>query len=66
MTEAMVERGVALVGAIIVGVTAIIQLRNDWEARGLDASVTKILLVLMAVGCGIALLAAVNVLGVRA
>lgn len=66
MTEAAIERAIALVGAILVGVTAIVQLKNDWAARGLDASVTKILLGLMAVGCVLALLAAVNVLGVRA
>jgi hypothetical protein len=66
MTEASIEKGIALIGAILVGVTAIVQLKNDWEARGLDATVTKVLLGLMAVGCVIALLAAVNLLGVRA
>ena len=52
-------------GAVIVGVTAIVQLKNDWKARGLDASVTKLLLGLMAFGCALALLAAVNFLGAR-
>jgi hypothetical protein len=66
MNEAFIERGIALVGAILVGVTAIVQLKNDWAAHGLDASVTKLLLGLMAFGCVLALLAAVNVLGVRA
>ena len=66
MTEATLEKGAALIGAIVVGVTAIVQLRNDWVARGLDADVTKILLGLMAIGCVLALLAAVNILGVRA
>jgi hypothetical protein len=66
MTEAFIERGAALAGAIVVGVTAIVQLKNDWAAQGLDASVTKVLLGLMAVGCVLALLAAVNVLGARA
>ncbi|MEO7038491.1 MAG: hypothetical protein ABI186_00500 [Candidatus Elarobacter sp.] len=65
MTEVFVERGVAMVGALLVGVTAIVQLKNDWTAHGLDASVTKLLLGLMALGCVLALLAAVNVLGVR-
>jgi hypothetical protein len=65
MTEAYIERGVALVGATVVGVTAIVQLKNDWVARGLDADVTKLLLGLMALGCVLALLAAVNVLGAR-
>ncbi len=66
MNEVVIERGIALVGAIVVGATAIVQLKNDWAAHGLDASVTKLLLGLMAFGCVLALLAAVNVLGVRA
>jgi len=66
MTEVAIERGVALVGAILVGITATVQLKNDWAARGLDATVTKVLLGLMAFGCILALLAAVNVLGARA
>jgi hypothetical protein len=66
MNEVFIERGIALVGAILVGVTAIVQLKNDWAAHGMDASVTKLLLGLMAFGCVLALLAAVNVLGVRA
>ncbi|HTJ25987.1 MAG TPA: hypothetical protein VMA36_07470 [Candidatus Limnocylindria bacterium] len=65
MTEAAIFKGVALIGALIVGITASVQLKNDWQARGLDATVTKLLLGLMAFGCVLALLAAVNVLGVR-
>jgi hypothetical protein len=65
MTEAFVERSVAFVGAILVGITAIVQLKNDWPARGMDASVTKLLLGLMALGCVLALLAAANFLGAR-
>lgn len=65
MSVVLIERGAALLGAILVGVTAIVQLKNDWTARGLDAGVTKLLLGLMAVGCVLALLAAVNVLGAR-
>jgi hypothetical protein len=65
MNEVFIERGIAFVGALLVGGTALVQLKNDWEARGLDALVTKILLGLMAVGCVLALLAAVHILGVR-
>ena len=65
MNEALIERAIALIGALVVGITACIQLKNDWAARGLDATVTKLLLGLMAFGCVLALLAAVNVLGVR-
>jgi hypothetical protein len=65
MSEAIIERGIAFVGALLVGITATVQLKNDWAARGLDATVTKLLLGLMALGCVLALLAAINVLGVR-
>ncbi|HMD02244.1 MAG TPA: hypothetical protein VKG44_04680 [Candidatus Baltobacteraceae bacterium] len=65
MTEAYIERGIAFVGAIVVAITAVVQLKNEWAARGLDADVTKLLLGLMAFGCVLALLAAVNVLGVH-
>jgi hypothetical protein len=63
MTAALVERGLAFLGALLVGSTAVVQLKNDWESHGLDAVVTKILLGLMAFGCVLALLASVNVLG---
>jgi len=66
MSEALIEKSIAFVGAIVVGVTAVIQLRNDWGAHGLDAFVTKLLLGLMAVGCVLVILATVNVLGVHA
>ena len=65
MNEVYIERGIAFLGAILVGVTAVVQLKNDWAARGIDAGLTKVLLGLMALGCVLALLAAVNVLGVR-
>jgi hypothetical protein len=65
MNVAIIERGAAFLGAIVVGVSAIVQLKNDWKARGLDADVTKLLLGLMAFGCVLALLAAANVLGAR-
>ena len=63
MTPETFEKSLALIGAVVVGVTALVQLKNDWKAHGLDALVTKILLGLMAVGCVLALLASVNVLG---
>jgi hypothetical protein len=63
MTAALVERGLALVSSIVVGVTATIQLRNELPVKGLDAAVTKLLLGLMAIGCVLAFFAAVGVLG---
>jgi uncharacterized membrane protein YdjX (TVP38/TMEM64 family) len=62
---AVFEKSLAFVGAIVVGVTAAIQLKNDWGAHGLDAFVTKILLGLMAFGCVMVLLATVNIIGVH-
>jgi hypothetical protein len=63
MTPEVIEKSLAFIAAIVVGVTALVQLKNDWPASGLDAGVTKILLGLMFVGCVLALLASVNVLG---
>jgi adenine/guanine phosphoribosyltransferase-like PRPP-binding protein len=60
---AQVEKIIALIGAIIVGVFAVIALKQDWNAKGLDNNVTKLLLGLMAFGCVLVMLAAVNVLG---
>ena len=63
MTAAAIEKGIALIGAIVVAVTTSVQLRNDWRSRGLDNEVTKLLLGLMAFGCVLVVLAAVGVLG---
>ncbi len=63
MTLAVFERGVALIGAIVVMVTTSIQLKNDWRTTGLDNAVTKALLGLMAFGCVLVILAATGVLG---
>ena len=63
MTAAAIEKGVALIAAIVVAVTTSVQLRNDWRSGGLDNNVTKLLLGLMAFGCVLVILAAVGVLG---
>jgi hypothetical protein len=63
MSLETVERAVALVAALVVGITAVVQLKNELSVRGLDAAVTKILLGLMIVGCVLALLASVRVMG---
>lgn len=65
MSGTLILKGIALVGAIIVGVTAIVQLKNDWRSQGLDSIVTKVLLGLMAFGCILVLAAALNMLGAR-
>jgi hypothetical protein len=63
MSIELLERAVALIGAVVVGGTAAVQLRNELPLRSLDANVTKLLLGLMIVGCVLAFLAAINVLG---
>ena len=57
MPDAATLKIIALIGAIIVGGTALVQLKNDWTAKGIDATVTRILLGLMAFGCVLALAA---------
>ncbi len=63
MDLAVIERGVALIGAIIVGVFASIALKEDWKATGLDNNTTKLLLGLMAFGCIMVFFAAIGVIG---
>ncbi len=62
-TFAVVLRGIAIVGAVIVGLIAIYQVRNDWTTPGLDIQVSKLLLALMAFGCVIVILSSTGVIG---
>ena len=64
MTVALLERTIAVVGALLVGGTATIQLKNEWPVRGLFATVAKVLLGLMILGCVIAIVAAFKLLPV--
>jgi hypothetical protein len=63
MTAVIIEKSIAFVLALIVGTTTTIQLRNDWNTRGLDNLVTKLLLGLMAFGCILVVLATLGILG---
>ena len=63
MDLAVIERVVALIGAIVVGVFASIALKEDWNAKGLDNATTKLLLGLMAFGCVMVFFAAIGVIG---
>ena len=63
MDLAIIERGTALIGAIIVGAFALIALKEDWHAEGLDNNTTKLLLGLMAFGCVMVFFAAIGVIG---
>ena len=59
----LVERSVAFIGAIIVGVFALIALKADWNTKGLDNNTTKLLLGLMAFGCIMVLFATLGLIG---
>jgi hypothetical protein len=56
------EKIFAGIGALVVGVVALIALKNDWKTTGLDNNVTKLLLGLMAFGCVLVLVAAFGIL----
>jgi len=56
------EKIIALIGAVVVAVFALISLKGEWPKNGLDDNVTKLLLGLMAFGCVLVLLAATGVL----
>ena len=57
-----IEKIIALIGAIVVFIFALIGLRGEWKKTGLDDQVTKLLLGLMAFGCVLVVLAAFGVL----
>ncbi len=59
---ALPEKIFAGLAAILIGVLALIALRNDWKTTGLDNNVTKLLLGLMALGCVLVLVAAFGIL----
>lgn len=63
MNVIMVERVAAVIGAILVGSTAGVALRNDWRTPGLENQVFKVMLGLLAVGAVLAFLAAIGLLG---
>jgi hypothetical protein len=56
------EKIIGGVFAVLVGVVAIIQLKNDWHTKGLDNNVTKLLLGLMAFGCILVIVASFGIL----
>jgi adenine/guanine phosphoribosyltransferase-like PRPP-binding protein len=54
---------IALVGAVIVGVTALVALRAEWKKTELEDQVTKIMMVLLSIGCIFVVLVAFGVWG---
>ena len=58
-----IERILAVSGGVIVGITSLIALRNDWKTPGIENHVFKLMLGLLALGAVLALLAGLGVLG---
>lgn len=58
-----IEHTVALIGALIVGATAVVALKNDWKTPGLENQVFKVMLGLLALGAVLSLFAAIGILG---
>lgn len=56
-------KGIALVGAVVVGVVALVALRAEWKKTALEDHVTKIMMVLLAIGCVEVILVAFGVWG---
>jgi F0F1-type ATP synthase membrane subunit c/vacuolar-type H+-ATPase subunit K len=63
MNVIMLERVAAVIGAILVGSTAGVALRNDWRTPGLENQVFKVMLGLLALGAVLAFFAAIGILG---
>ena len=58
-----IEHTIAIIGAIIVGITAIWALKVDWKTPGLENQVFKVMLALLALGAVLSFFAAIGVLG---
>jgi hypothetical protein len=59
----LVLRGIALIGSLIVGITALVVLRAEWRKTALEDHVTKVMMVLLTVGCVEVVLVALGKLG---
>jgi hypothetical protein len=56
-------RAIALIGAVVVAVVALTALRAEWKKTGLDDNVTKVMMILLTIGCIFVALVAVGVWG---
>ena len=56
-------RLIALIGAIIVAFGALLGLRSEWKKNELEDQVTKIMMVLLTIGCVFVILVALRVWG---
>ncbi len=63
MDAALIERIIAAVGAVVVAISALTSLRAEWKKTNLDDQVTKIMLVLLTIGCVIVIIVALGIAG---
>jgi uncharacterized membrane protein len=56
-------RIIALIGAVIVAAGALLGLRSEWKKNELEDQVTKIMMVLLTIGCVFVILVALRVWG---
>ena len=61
-TLAHVERILAVVFGLVVLGVALVALKNDWNSKGVENQVFKMMLGLLALGAFLAILAAFNIL----
>ncbi|HEY8298326.1 MAG TPA: hypothetical protein VIG32_09920 [Candidatus Baltobacteraceae bacterium] len=59
----IVERTIAIVFGIVVLVTALVALKNDWKTPGLENHVFKVMLGLLALGGLLGTLAGIGIIG---
>jgi hypothetical protein len=56
-------RIIAFIGAVIVAVVALVALRGEWPKTKLEDNVTKIMMVLLTLGCVEVALVAIGTIG---
>jgi NADH:ubiquinone oxidoreductase subunit 6 (subunit J) len=47
----LILKVIAFIGAVVVGIVALVALRGEWKKNALEDHVTKIMMVLLALGC---------------
>lgn len=63
MDAHLIFRIIAGVGAVVVGWSALTSLRSEWPKTELDDHVTKVMLILLTLGCILVLLFSFGVVG---
>ena len=58
-----IERTIAVIGGIVVFITAAVALKIDWKTPGLENQIFKLMLALLALGALLGLFAGVGVIG---